>query len=403
MSLYKWQNLINLEIEMKNKLFILILFFSFLFFHINVRWFIDERLIEAFDNSPLGSKHCYDVKIFMYDDTMDVKVGENGYPIIISPKTKENSDIKTLESWIRISNNTIQKLVDDVGVIIFRGFQIKSNENIDFITDLLRDRSRRIKPFNFQHRKKISDGIVSSTDYPHYYIIPQHLEMESAKKSPSTIFFYCKSFSPLGQIGGETPFIDFSKVYESLPNHLKEQFHNDTTTYIKTMPKDSDTLKNGWRDAFLSTKKDDIVKEVNEKITSAFFKKDILHFKYMKKPLVETLDNRIVFKNHLNHDHKSSFAAEYAFAAMRNNESKYLIGFFIFKILGFFKEDIVTTRGFKITKSDMFEIKRAIWKHTVACPHQEKDLIMINNNFMGHGRMVFDSNIERKIFSLMYY
>ncbi|MGV2480312.1 UNVERIFIED_CONTAM: TauD/TfdA family dioxygenase, partial [Salmonella enterica subsp. enterica serovar Weltevreden] len=71
-------------------------------------------------------------------------------------------------------------------------------------------------------RDALTDFVFSASELPGYYPIPQHCEMTFTRTPPRRIFFWCGVQPRAG--GGETPMVDFRRVWADLDPAVRERF-----------------------------------------------------------------------------------------------------------------------------------------------------------------------------------
>jgi alpha-ketoglutarate-dependent taurine dioxygenase len=149
---------------------------------------------------------------------------ETSLPLIIQPAV-EGVD---LASWASGNREFIEAQLSKPGALLFRNFSMTVDKFRQFITNSsgsLIDYHERSSP-----RSHLSGHIYTSTDYPPHLSIFMHNENSYAMTWPLRIFFYC---AEPAQQGGETPIADCRKIYQRLPQAIRERFAEKRVLYVR--------------------------------------------------------------------------------------------------------------------------------------------------------------------------
>ncbi len=135
-----------------------------------------------------------------------------------------------LAEWAATHRADIEKRLLKVGAILFRGFGVGSEGQLErFLQGLsgdLLEYSYRSTP-----RKRVAGNIYTSTEYPADQHIPLHNELSYTRAWPMRIAFCCLKAA---QQGGETPIADSRRVYEAIDPTVRERFASRQVMYVRT-------------------------------------------------------------------------------------------------------------------------------------------------------------------------
>ena len=135
-----------------------------------------------------------------------------------------------LAEFINTSTELNQQLLK-FGAILFRGFQIDSEEGFEALV-------RAIVPEKMAYvdgnspRTDLGKGVYTSTEFPPEAFISLHNELSYAHEWPQKLYFCCVKAA---EHGGETPLADSRKLLETLPSDLVDRFQRKNVKYIRNL------------------------------------------------------------------------------------------------------------------------------------------------------------------------
>jgi len=175
---------------------------------------------------------------------MEMLAPEQHLPLVISPNF-EGLDIIT---WAGDHREDLKIRLHSHGAILFRGFKVR---NVSVFEEFLKTISGELLGYPYQStpRTRISGNIYTSTEYPAEESIPLHNELAYSNRWPLKLGFFC---SEPAERGGETPLADSRKVYERIPQEIKDRFIAEKILYVRNY---SDGLDLPWQTVFQSTDK----------------------------------------------------------------------------------------------------------------------------------------------------
>src|ERR1700733_8185372 len=116
---------------------------------------------------------------------------------------------------------TFLRLMLEHGGLLFRGFPLESHSDFSSALKVL-DTGKFLDYIGGDSpRKKIAEGIYTSTEAPPSVKIPLHNELSFVKYHPRHIFFFCETAS---ENGGETIVADSRKVYAAVDPAVRDKF-----------------------------------------------------------------------------------------------------------------------------------------------------------------------------------
>lgn len=135
---------------------------------------------------------------------------------------RANSPSINFISWYQSVQPQLEEELLKYGAILFRGFDVKNDQQFsDLVNIAITNGAQYIE--GATPRKQLSDRVYTSTEFPKEQTIEQHNELSYTLTPPSRLAFYCSVAPP---VGGETPIADVHKVYQRIPQSLKDKFIN---------------------------------------------------------------------------------------------------------------------------------------------------------------------------------
>ncbi|GJQ08606.1 hypothetical protein GpartN1_g397.t1 [Galdieria partita] len=173
------------------------------------------------------------------------------FPFVLSPVTQSLTTSEWV-NWIHINANDIEKLLNQYGAILFRGFPVESPEQFDSMVGAF-----GFKDFPYiggaAPRKQVTARVFTSNEAPPSELIPFHHEMAQSSKYPKKLFFYCDVEPPSG---GETPILLSYLVYQEMKKRCPRfvaELEQKGIKYTRIMPEEDDPstpIGRGWRSTY---------------------------------------------------------------------------------------------------------------------------------------------------------
>lgn len=288
-----------------------------------------------------------------------------------------------LKEWLRGSKPQLDKLYQQYGAVLFRGFAIGNEDDFQEICQLyatrLLDYAEPSTP-----RTKVGDKVYTSTEYPKERSIPFHNEHSYTNTWPGKIWFYCKEHAASG---GETPIADSALVYRLMPAQIREKFEGSGVRYVRTFHKEIDL---SWQKVFGTDDREE-VKQYCEKRGMTFHWKndsDVLQTSYTAQAVA----------THPVTGEKVWFNQAHLFNLMNLDEDTRSS---LVSLLG---EENVPRNSFlgdgtALTKEDFNTIMTVYEEAQIIFPWQSGDVLLLDNMRFAHSRRPFTGN--RKVLVAM--
>eukprot|EP01089_Gocevia_fonbrunei_P014064 TRINITY_DN3772_c1_g1_i1.p1 TRINITY_DN3772_c1_g1~~TRINITY_DN3772_c1_g1_i1.p1 ORF type:complete len:368 (+),score=59.12 TRINITY_DN3772_c1_g1_i1:73-1176(+) len=337
----------------------------------------------------------------------EVRVGrttaypDSTLPIVIYPL--EDNSLAFLKAFCERHAERLQDMMITYGAVLFRGFDINQPQDFEDVALQLEPRLDN-RYLGTSPRTMVTEYTFTASELPNFFPIPQHLEMSFLRSKPSKLFFFCEQ-PP--KTGGSTPLCHFGKVWESVPDKIRDKLRKHGVKYIRNycgpnqIKLDPTQLKS-WPSIFGTTDKKEVESICKADGLSIDWKPNGgIRLTNCKKAFeVHPITKQEVWHNHSNVFHPAMAYQEYKkIAQTTGGLNVYWLWFIIAFALCFIKwllmkeEDqsmnCVYGNGEKIENSDMEIIRNVIWKNCLFVPWEKGDVIMIDNNQVSHGRFPY--------------
>lgn len=327
-------------------------------------------------------------------------------PLVLRPEHPASpAGSAHLAAWIESRRSWMEERLLRHGAILFRGFPIVDPPGFE---QVIRGVSPNLKCdyLGTSPRDALTPYVFSASELPPFYPIPQHCEMSFLPDPPARLFFGCL-VEPAGP-GGETPLVDFGKVYRDLDARVRDRFLAKGVRIIRnyTGPEggsrfDLWKLKR-WDEMFGTTDRAAIEARCLANGFSYTWRPGGLLRLEHEQPAARNhpITGEPVWFNHSQVFHLSAAPAEYKRIAEKR------VDFFEIKLLSKVASAMVAIKrrlvrkedqamhctfgdGEEIPDRDMDAVRDAIWANMVFFPWRRGDVLMIDNARIAHGRMPY--------------
>lgn len=328
---------------------------------------------------------------------------DNQLPLVAEPVSEKDVKVSSLVGWIGENHASLNDQLIKHGAILFRHFNIHTAGDFEAVAKAI-DPDLKNNYLGTSPRNRRTEYVFSASELPNFYPIPQHCEMSFMDQPPHHLFFYC-AIAP--EKGGETPLVDFRKVYQQLDPEIREEFMTKGIRNIRNYDGPHTRSKldiwklKRWDQMFLTTDK----KEV-EKICHAYHMK--CHWKPKDRLALINEQEAIrqhpetgepVWFNHLQVFHVNAAQIEYRKIAQRQKTLRSHALRHTLWLMTFVKKLTNKTEnlamhctfrdGSRIPTAYVRHLEEVIWNNMVFIQWQQGDVIAIDNFSTSHGRMPY--------------
>ena len=290
--------------------------------------------------------------------------------------TNTNNKLDIVD-WAKSHKEELRTLLSEYGAILFRGFPIHGVEDFERFAEACTSADWVEYLEATSPRDHVKSNTATSTKYDKNRTIFFHNEKSYSSVWPKYLFFYC-DVPP--NIGGETPLSNCRLVYRDIPDDVRQKFEAKKLMYVRRF---SNNMGIPWKIAFNV--------ETREELESYCGRNFIENLSWNDDgtPVLEYCrDTSIVHPdtgdwcwfNHgtffnvhsLEPDIKDFFVSNFGKNGLPYN-TYYGNGEEI-------EEDVVAT------------LRRLYEEHSSAFPWESRDVLLIDNMLVSHGRRPFQSD-----------
>ena len=283
-----------------------------------------------------------------------------------------------MTEWAENNRVYIQKMLMESGVILFRGFNLKSVAEFERFLGAV---SGEVLEYNERSspRSQISGRIYTSTDYPPDKDIFLHNEQSYNLTFPMKISFYCAT-AP--ERGGATPIADTRRVFGRIAGEIRKRFMERKYMYVRNF---GDGFGLSWQEAF---------RTVHRYEVESYCRSNKIEYEWKGENRLRTRQVRDVatkhpktgewvWFNHLTFFHVGTLEMKIQEELMRE----------------FAEEDLPNNTyygdGSRIEDEVMENLREAYDKEKVRFDWEEGDVLMLDNMLVAHGRESYTG--ERRV------
>jgi alpha-ketoglutarate-dependent taurine dioxygenase len=292
-------------------------------------------------------------------------IGEGSrLPLVIRPAT-EGVD---LAAWALSNREFIQARLLDHGGILFRNFNLVSPDHFEqFAIACSAELLEYREPTS--PRTLIKNNIYTSTDYPADQSIFLHNENSYRHTWPLKIFFFC--LTPASE-GGETPIADCRRVFERIDPKIRQRFIDKGWMLVRNF---GEGLSLSWQSVFQTEDKMMVETYCREAGIEVEWRGDRLRTRQVRQAVARhPATGAMVWFNHATFFHISTLEPSIREELLAEMEEADL------------PNNTYYGDGSPIELSVLEEIRDAYRSETVSFAWQERDLLMLDNMLVAHGR-----------------
>jgi alpha-ketoglutarate-dependent taurine dioxygenase len=329
--------------------------------------------------------------------------GPQGLPLVIEPMAGREA-IEPLCDWLRHNSDWVQDRLTEHGAMLFRGFDVGGAADFERLARAVDDDLKN-EYLGTSPRGGLTEYVFSASELPSFYPIPQHCEMTFIAQPPRRVFFCCLVEPAAG--GGETPLVDFRRVYRDLDPSVRKRFEDGGIRIVRNYcgPNgggrfDLWKLKR-WDEMFCTTDRTAVEEACREQgFTPTWTSEEGLrlistHPVFRDHPRT----GERVWHNHTQVFHLSAAPGEY------KRIQRFRPGLRNWFLYQFARAMVALQRrtknsdeqsmhctyedGGEISDADMEHVRDVIWNNMVITPWRRGDVVAIDNHSVAHGRLPY--------------
>ena len=300
-------------------------------------------------------------------------------PVLVQPARKDVD----LYPWVANNRHTIERILHTTGGILFRDFDTLRDHG-DFERFL---QAAQIPPMKYMEgatpRKKLAEGVFTSTEFPEDQIIAPHNELSYVTTWPNRIVFMCEIAS---RTGGETPIADVRRVLDHIDPAVLAPFQAKGWLLVRNF---GAGFGPDWHTSFNVDTREEL---------EAYCEGAEVGFEWLPNGILRTRQVRPVVTRHpvTGEDLWFNHLVFWHLSSLRPHQREVLEREFAPEDLPF---NTYYGDGTPIPDEVIDHINEAYRKETVAFPWQVGDLLLLDNMLIAHGRNAYTG--DRRILATL--
>ncbi|XP_078598384.1 dapdiamide synthesis protein DdaC-like [Branchiostoma floridae x Branchiostoma japonicum] len=286
------------------------------------------------------------------------------------------------EDWAVAARCVSREVVDGTGVgaVLLRGLPLRTDSDFSrFVNNL------SLKPMSYEggtaQRDNVGENVdTASKEHPAMSIEP-HNEMAYTNYYPEKIIFYCHEPAEPDQ-GGETVMVDVRQILRKLDSAVVGKFRKLGIRYCRYMPERGDFFHgyNSWRETFRTDSRDEVERYLSARGMAWQWGQDGSVSWWYNLPAMTLYKGEWLWFNqaHVNN-------ADFLTAHPDYDSTKPV------------PPDMTDANtqygdGSEIEPEVLQHIRDVTWQAAVGFQLQRRDVLLLNNMYIQHGRLGFTGN-----------
>jgi alpha-ketoglutarate-dependent taurine dioxygenase len=321
-------------------------------------------------------------------------------PLVVEPGTDRSP--RALAECLSANRDWVHDSLVRHGALLFRDFAVERPDDFEVIARAV-DNELKNEYLGTSPRDALTEYVFSASELPGYYPIPQHCEMSFVRNFPRRIFFCCL-IAP-GD-GGETPLVDFRKVYADLDPQVLRRFIDRGIRIIRNY---SGPDGGGRFDLWKLKRWDEMFRTTDRAAVEAKCREEGFEPSWGAAGRLRLVSEHDAVRTHpetgepvwFNHAlvfHLPAAPGEYRRIYDRRGDLRSFFFWTLSRAMVAVKRSTpaedqamhCTYRdGGEIPDADMEHVRGVVWKHMVIAPWRKGDVVAIDNHSVGHGRLPY--------------
>lgn len=299
-------------------------------------------------------------------------ISNRGFPLFVSPL----SDNVSLADWAMQNKVFLEKILLQIGAIVFRGFKIESNEDFEKVMVATSGNSWVEYREASTPRSHVSGNVFTSTEYPPSQQIFLHQENSHCTSWPAKLYFYCKI--PAVE-GGETSIANCRRISARLTPEIRDAFMEKGWMYVRNFGRG---FGFDWRKVFNAVTKEELETYCEKNLMTLQWKsEDELKISYQRTAFIRhPKTSETLWFNHGLLFHPTALSE-----AVRRGLST------LFKMEDF---PYYTCYGDGTPVEDevLGALRKLYSEETILFPWEAEDVMLIDNMLTAHGRQPYSGD-----------
>jgi alpha-ketoglutarate-dependent taurine dioxygenase len=284
--------------------------------------------------------------------------------------------------WLEAARPRLLEDLDEFGGILFRGFLDGSRAELERFNEATGLRTMRYRG-GYSPRGRGRKGVYHSTFLDPRLPIPLHCELSYLGAPPRYISFLCEKRA---ERNGRTPLADMRRVYEAMPEEIRDSFARRGVRYSSRLPTRPMRGRVTWKDVYEADSREE-VEEILRSLEQRFsWDGEFLEVSIDLPACRPHPENgTMIWFNQVPLCHPS-----YSQALRRYHFHAANVLWIYERLIGERKRptnlSVFYGDGGPISRRTVWQIRQTLWNHTRAFDWREGDLLFLDNRRVAHGR-----------------
>jgi alpha-ketoglutarate-dependent taurine dioxygenase len=287
-------------------------------------------------------------------------------PLLVMP-SEDESNIP-LEKLVAPCKETLQARLTQHGAVLFRGFPLHVAADFQACVELFGAKSYSYVGGN-SPRTKVLNDVYTSTEYPATEMISLHHEMSYSSNWPARLFFFCEI--PAAR-GGETSLASSREVTQAIPDDIEQKFREKGLQYVRHF-RSGMNIGKSWQATYQTEDRDEL---------EDILRSQRCEFTWDSRGNLSVVTRCNAYAPHPRTGKELWFnQAEQWHPSALNPQLRTF-----FETNNMLAHDCRYGDGEPIADETLTQVRNIINSKKLLFPWQKKDLLVIDNMLMMHGR-----------------
>ena len=320
------------------------------------------------------------------------------FPLVLTPSDASPVSLERVAEWVKEHRPTVTGWLEAHGAVLLRGFEdARQPQQFERLASAFSDRLYDVY-LGTSPRSPVNGSkfVFTASEFEPWKVVPVHCEMSFLPRPPEHLFFMAAEM-PARMVGGESPLVDMRAVAREMGAATRDAFGSKGVRYVRHYPSASsrhpaDTLDffktKPWEAMFrhvpqAETDRGAVEEEARRQgFTPSWGERGGLTLTHeMAAFRTHPTTGEQIWHNHLSVLHSSSWADEFAKAAVHLQQGRYALLARLFYGLDYLMHALVGAEslgqhvthhgGEPIDAKHAWHARRLMWRHMLVAPWQE--------------------------------
>ena len=277
--------------------------------------------------------------------------------------------------WALHNRDHIERLLQSNGALLIRGLKFVGSQQFGAVLATLFGEELIQYTYRSTPRTELRGNVYTATEYHPDQVIPQHNENSYSNRWAMRLGFLC---TIPAETGGATPICDSRKIYQQIPDAIRERFEKHGVMYVRNYSE----IDIPWQEVFQSADKADV---------ESFCRANDLEFEWLDDNHLRTRQINQASATHPVTGDTVWFNQAHLFHVTNLDPEVQQ------SLLTVMKEEHLPRNtyygdGAPIAPETLQQIRDLYLKNQIAFEWQRNDLLLVDNMLYSHGRTQYSGN-----------